>query len=154
MLLVPRRRQPSPVECLPTCLWSVLTYEGYAIAYEEILRACLLGPRGALLELAAQGLREAEWDIEVVTEFDLDALRTALADERPMVAAFFMGESGGEAYAHAVVVCGLDDEAISVMDPETGEYVRISIERFVRGDGRRFEQGLFIGGASRSPLRR
>ena len=146
MLLVPRRRQPNPVACLPTCVWSVLTFEGYAVDYEEVAAACLLDNRGAVLELTGLGLQEAGWDVEILAEFDLERVKTALDEERPLVAALRIEPLGGEPMAHAVVICGLTEDTLTVMDPLAGDYVALPLHEIVKDLPVRFKGGFFITG--------
>ena len=146
MLLVPRRRQPDPIACLPTCIWSVLTFQGNTVDYEEVVAACRLDWRGAVLELAIQSLREAGWDVEVVSELDMEQVRAALAEDRPLIASMLPEEAVGDLVTHAIVICGLSDETITVMDPLLGDYVSLPLAEAAEELHLRFSRGLFIAG--------
>jgi hypothetical protein len=95
--------------------------QGEKVSYEEVEAACLLDARGAILELALQGLREAGWEIDVVEEFDIDEVSAALSDGRPLITTVL---SRGEPnrMAHAVVVCAVTGAELTVMDPLVGDY--------------------------------
>jgi hypothetical protein len=59
MLQIPRLRQPDEVTCLPTCVRSVLVYRGHPVSDAEVADACRVSRRGAVLDLARDGLSEA-----------------------------------------------------------------------------------------------
>jgi hypothetical protein len=90
---------------------------------DEIIAACHLDSRGAVQELALQGLREAGWDVETISRFDPDETSAALADGRPLI----IGLTRSQRLAHAVVVCAIDTRNVTVMDPAEGEYVEIPL---------------------------
>lgn len=148
MLEVPRRCQPDAFGCLPTCVWSVLTFQGYVLEYEEVEAACLVGPRGALLELAVQGLQEAGWDVEMAEELDLDTIRSAMEQERPIIASVIAGRIEGQPLAHAVVICDLTEDTLVVMDPRVGDYVSLPLKEFSDVFAGRYAGGFLIAGAA------
>lgn len=152
MLWVPRRRQPDRVSCLPTCVWAVLEFEGQDVTFDEVVAACLLGSHGAVLELALQGLREADWDVQVVDDFDLELIQEALDEGRPLITTIRSADR--EPMAHAVVVCAIGRQDVIVMDPLVGEYVSVPLADFNRSYGHRFSGGFFIAGRSGDGLPR
>ena len=147
MLRVPPQRQPDPVTCLPACVWSVLQYVGQSVSYDEIEVACRLGRYGALDDLAIQGLMEAGWDVEVVQQFDPEFLRAAIEDERPLILTLTTGHAGLHGFAHAVVLCDLTEDMLTVMDPLYGDYRTLAFAeasvRFAAGF-----RGFFICGTA------
>jgi ABC-type bacteriocin/lantibiotic exporter with double-glycine peptidase domain len=150
MLPVPRIRQPDPVSCLPAAVWCVLQYLGYAAPYEEVADACRMDRLGAVEPLAMAGLLEAGWDIQIVDEFDEEQIRLALENDTPLVATLYLGKLGEDHLAHAVVVYGIEEETLQVMDPLVGEYVSSPRKRieslFLTG----FQAFLISGGFPRS----
>src|SRR5687768_9137959 len=146
MLPVPRLRQPDSVSCLPACVWSVLRFQGYEVEYPDVARACRLGQLGAVPELAIQGLMEAGWDVEVLREFDVETVEEALAAERPLIVMLTVGSIGIESFGHAVVLRGITEEAVSVMNPMIGEYETIPRHEFADLVARDFSGAFFIAG--------
>lgn len=126
-LLVPLCRQPNPVTCFPACVWSVLRYQGQAVSYEAVEEACLLDELGAVDELAMQGLREAGWDVELLQDPSLEELGASLEEDRPIIALLALGSVGSQVLLHAVVLCGLDEAHLTVMDPLVGEYIELPL---------------------------
>ena len=145
ILDVPRRRQPDGVTCLPTCVWCVLTFQGYRVDLDDVIEACRLDTLGASDELALQSLRE-QWDIDEVREFDRSSIRDALDDSRPLILTYEVGEVGLHSLGHAVVICGATDDAIVVMDPLFGDYQTIPWEDAETRFGTGFNRGFFIAG--------
>ncbi|MBI3911098.1 MAG: hypothetical protein HY320_09220 [Armatimonadetes bacterium] len=150
MLLVPCVRQPDHITCLPMCVWAVLRFGGFTVEFDEVLAACRVDRRGAVWQLTALSLQEAGWDVEVVRSLDLDAIRASLAEERPLIAILLRDPEDPEPFAHAVVVCDVEDAGLVVMDPSPGEYVRLpwSTANWNLADA--FVSGLLIGGATTS----
>lgn len=144
MLPVPRRKQDSDVTCLPTCVWAVLAFEGFEVSYDDILDACRMDQRGAVLELALEGLAEAGWDLEFARSMDPQSISEHLADERPLIAVIEERSRPKSHLAHAVVICDLRDDELVVMDPSVGEYVSMPLhgERDIRVE---YRGGFFIG---------
>jgi hypothetical protein len=129
VLRVPKLRQPDPVSCLPTSVYSVLLYalEEAAPEYEVVARACVLGPKGAVDEVSFYGLREAELDVEVLYDLDPDQIAQAIGNDRPVVLLLGRGVVDGQPFAHAVVACEVTDTHLTVMDPDWGDYVELPI---------------------------
>ncbi len=137
MLAVPTIRQPNATTCLPACIWSVLTYHGYEVDLDDLIDLCEVGRFGACQEVALQALSDAEWDVEVLSKWDRRLVSEALADDRPVIMSLLLGQVGPHPLAHAVVVCGLDDQSITVMDPLQSDYATLdlaTVEMFL-GDG-------------------
>ena len=152
MLYVPRLRQPDDVSCLPTAVTSVLRFHGYPADYADVADACKLGPLGALQEISLQGLLEAGYEVEVMSEFDSSSLSDALEQERPVIVTLMGGPLAPGSFGHAVVACGLDEDAVTVMDPARGDYVRVPWDSFVKRVGRGISGALIIGAAQEAAL--
>ena len=91
-LAVPRIKQPNPVACLPAAVWVVVTHQGYSVGYEEIAAACRMDANGSVQEIALDGLREAGFDVEVLSRWDEAAVVCALEEGRPLIVS---GPDGG-----------------------------------------------------------
>lgn len=126
----------------------MLTFEGYSVEYEDIQSVCRLSHLGALDYIAIQSLQEAGWDVEVVTDLDLEAIRSALKEDRPLIISLPLGAVGSVSLLHAVVVCDLTDETVIVMDPLIGDYRTIRLDDPVLNYGVALVDGFFIGGAA------
>lgn len=150
MLYVPRLRQPDEVSCLPTAVTSVLRFHGYPAEYADVAAACKLGPLGALQEISIQGLLETGYDVEVMSEFDSSSLRDALEQERPVIVTLIGGSLASGEFGHAVVACGLDEDAVMVMDPAQGDYIRVPWGSFVQRVGKGISGALIIGAAQQA----
>jgi hypothetical protein len=144
VLYVPRRKQDSDVTCLPTCVWAVLTFEGFDVAYEDILEACRMDERGAVLELAIQGLAEAGWDVEFTRTLDLQSISEHLSEERPLIAVLEEGGLRQSRLAHSVVICDFMEAELVAMDPAVGEYVNVPLQD-ARDIHLEYRGGFFIG---------
>jgi ABC-type bacteriocin/lantibiotic exporter with double-glycine peptidase domain len=147
MLLVPCFRQPDPVACLPACVWSVLTYQGYQVSFDAIREMCSLDRKGANIEVAMLGLSRADWDLRVVEPIEPATLMEALDEDQPVIVTLSTEEMLFEEAAHAVVVCGLDGESVTVMDPAAGDYREMPVTEFVEAVVRAAQPGFWVGGA-------
>src|SRR4029453_19164573 len=96
--------------------------------------------------MAIDGVRDLGWDIEYVTDFDVEVLRAALEDERPLITSVHSGQVGEVAFGHAVILCGLDADHAVVMDPLVGDYVQVPVLALSSVAGHRFRGGFFITG--------
>jgi len=129
MLPVPRYRQRDPISCLPTCVHAVLEYRHgeNAITYEDVFEACCLDSKGAVVDLAIQGLQEAGWDLGILTYQDLASIKELVDIGDPVVVIRAVIQQGSNSLGHAVVVCALDDSSITVMDPAVGDYITLAL---------------------------
>lgn len=128
MLKIPTLRQVSSVTCLPTCLRAVLAYRGLELSEEEVVEACDTSVDGTRADMAVQGLSDAGFDVEIRQFADAEALRECLGEGQPVIA--FLQHPSGQ--LHAVVVCEVDAEEVTYMDPARGEYRSMSIALFER----------------------
>lgn len=114
-----RRQRPQSAECLPACVAMVLDYLSQPIEYDALVS--LLRTRFAL-GTAAANVRYLETLGFQVRLFhaDLDTVRESLVNGRPIIA--FVGTASlphwSEDTDHAVLIIGIDDEAVYVNDPE------------------------------------
>lgn len=146
MLRVPKLRQPDLVTCFPTAVWAVLLYHGYEVEFGEVASACRLGRYGVLQEIAVQGLREAEYDVQVAEVVDAETIRSALDGDCPLIITVETGVTEEGGFGHAVVVCDLEGDVLTVMDPLRGEYEHLSLGEALPQLGRGLSGALLISG--------
>jgi ABC-type bacteriocin/lantibiotic exporter with double-glycine peptidase domain len=127
MLLVPTRRQPDDVSCLPTCVLAVLEFLGREIEFADALRYCHTTAVGSDVDLAVQGLTAAGFDADLQQSGSLDDLSEWIAEGQPPIVALSLGDG----WSHTVVVCDVTETSVTVMDPEVGRYVELSISAFI-----------------------
>lgn len=126
MLRIPRLRQPNSVACLPTCVRAVLAYHGRQVSDDEAAEMCRTDSAGTVADLAVQGLAEAGIDAEFRQFGSLDDLREWLLDGSPIIT--FLWHPAGS--AHAVVVCDVSADTVTVMDPALGDCIELPIAQF------------------------
>jgi ABC-type bacteriocin/lantibiotic exporter with double-glycine peptidase domain len=146
MLQVPRIRQPNRVTCLPACVWAVLRYQELPVELDDIIAACRLDSRGAVQEIALQGLRDEGWEVESLTSFDAADVAAELAEGRPLIISL----ARHERVAHAVVVCAIEGQVVTVMDPLEGGYVQMPLAEVLWQLEEGLSGGFFIAGADPS----
>jgi hypothetical protein len=144
MLRVPPLRQPDPAACFPTAACAVLLFRGVVVEYEDIAEACGLSSAGTVQERAIQGLCENEFEVEVLTEFDRETIADAIAEERPPILTLEMRP--GVAQGHAVVICDLEGDVLTVIDPAFGEYRQLRWSEILPLVGRGITGVVLIGG--------
>lgn len=127
MLRVPRLRQPDPTACLPTCVLCVLRYYGHAAEYRDVRAWCHSTPSGSDPDLAVQGLADAAVDAQLLQCSSEEELRELIEDGVPPIAALALGNG----YYHTVVVCGVGENSVTVMDPMAGDYIDVPLSEFL-----------------------
>ena len=110
-------RQTQPADCLAACAAMVLDCLGRPLPYAKLLALLDIGLYGAPRRNI---LRLTTLDLKVdYGEATLDILAAHLKHARPVIAFVDTGELPywSESANHAVVVAGLDDDAVLVYDP-------------------------------------
>ncbi len=134
LLNVPHRRQERRADCLPACTAMVLDYLGRSIPHRRLLS--LLGTRdfGTPAENIIK-LEDVGIGIKVdLVHTDVGGLRGHLEADRPVIVFVDTGDLPywSEATDHALVVVGVEDDALYVNDPyfdQTPKYIsRIHFE--------------------------
>lgn len=127
---VPELRQPpNSLGCLPTAVLAVLLWQERPVSLDKVAGWCEAWG-GCLWDVALNGLREAEFDIEE-PEGDPEAfLRESLADPespQPVIVTIIHPWSDWTG-DHAVVVTGIspegesaNEETVTLMDPAAGK---------------------------------
>ena len=124
-LPVPFHKQEANADCLAACATMVLNYLGRPFPYAQLIRLLQIGPIGAprrnIVNLAQAGYR--------VTY--REATLTILAEDylqkgEPVIAFVDTGELSywSRTANHALVVVGLDEENVLVLDPAFSATVR------------------------------
>ena len=133
-LSLPHKRQIADGYCLAACAEMVLAYWGVAIAQESL--ANLLGiiahlgaPASRIMRLEAHGMKVAcgvgEWEL----------LHHWLKKQVPLVTAIQAGELAhwqGDSFQHAIVVVGVDETAVYLLDPASEiAPLRVDLDEFL-----------------------
>ena len=142
MLRVPAIRQPSEITCLPTCVRAALLFLGRSIPQEEAEDACGTGSRGTVVDVALDGLAGAGMDAELRQFASIDDLLGELSDGQPVIA-LIRHPSGS---LHAVVVCDVTDDTVTIMDPGKGAYEGVPRQQFEDYRCRIQNEGLLVTG--------
>ena len=118
LLPVPFRRQLTRGYCLPACAEMILAYLGFNISQKQI--AQMMGaseegvPFSRVNAIESLGVR-----VRLSKEGDWDVLQDAFRQEQPSLVAvdlvFFPYAQVDE--SHVVVVVGINDDEVSVLDP-------------------------------------
>ena len=119
LLNVPHHPQESDGYCLPACVQMVLDYLGIPYAQEQLARE--LSVRPPLGAPASNVLRLRSDVLDVTfTSGNLSDLRTQLAQGSPPIVFVQAGELPhwqSHISQHAVVVVGLDEQTVQILDP-------------------------------------
>lgn len=133
-LPVPFYPQSKPGYCLAACAQMVLAYYGYLLAQEQLARVLGVQP---YLGAPAKNIRRLATDSRnvVVETGDLSTVQNWLSDRVPVIAFIQAGELShwrGEQFQHAVVVVGLDEETIWLLDPDAGQDpMQVNLDEFL-----------------------
>lgn len=122
VLPVPHIQQRQRGECLAACAEMVLTYLGFSVAYEHLLKLLEITSR---IGTPAYNIRKLEkLHVSVIyQQGSLADLHRHLLHEQPCIAFVKTQELPywREAVDHAVVVVGMDDQSVYLNDPALTE---------------------------------
>jgi ABC-type bacteriocin/lantibiotic exporter with double-glycine peptidase domain len=123
MLLIPYAAQTDDGACLPACAQMVLGYLGQPVSQARLVRLFgtnEVGTPFSRLRLLAQ----LKMKVEVRTDGILTDLRTALHEELPVIVAIHAGwlPDTPVTSQHAVVVIGIADDGVYVLDPARDDH--------------------------------
>lgn len=141
MLRVPTLRQPDDVTCLPTCIRAVLAYHGRRVTSRDAADMCRTHEAGSGVVHALDALVDAGLDADLLQFDSVDDLTDLVTDGRPVIA-LLRHRGGGY---HAVVVCGVTQDAVTIMDPAPGEYVTMPISQFMDMWSPLQSEGILVG---------
>lgn len=138
-------RQSWPYTCVATCLRVVLAALGADYPENDLARACSTDPSGATLSDAASAVRSLGFNALFLPEATFEMLSEWLQHGVPMIVSIAVddpvhGVTGG----HAVVVCGIEQGQVIVVDPAIGAERRLGLETFLRAWRRRNNRGLVV----------
>jgi hypothetical protein len=119
------------------------------VEYEDLAQACGLSSAGTVQERAIQGLCESEFDVEVLADFNREMIADLIADERPPILTLELRP--GLPQGHAVVICDLQGDMLTVMDPAFGEYRDLQWSEILPLVGRGITGVVLIGGVEPNP---
>jgi ABC-type bacteriocin/lantibiotic exporter with double-glycine peptidase domain len=126
-LNVPLLPQEHPWTCLPACIRMVLAYRGKLIAEADIAAACGTAPlRGTQPERAVEGVQSLGFQALWFENADLPRLQDLLEHDWPVIV-FLRARDlpGGGQGLHGVVVTGMANDGIVVLDPQPGNCYRV-----------------------------
>lgn len=137
--------QSRPYTCVAACLRAVLAALGTPYPEDDLARVCNTGPSGTTLADAAAGVRSLGFNVLFVSEATFEMLTEWLQRGVPMIVGIAADEVvHGATGGHAVVVCGLEQGQVIVVDPAIGAEQRLELETFLRAWRRRGNRGLVV----------
>lgn len=118
-------KQSKPYTCVAACLCTVLSALGADYPEDELACACNTDPSGATLSDAAAAARLLGFNALFIPEATVEILTEWLKHGVPMIVGIAAddivhGATGG----HAVVVCGIEQGQVIVVDPGIGAELR------------------------------
>jgi ABC-type bacteriocin/lantibiotic exporter with double-glycine peptidase domain len=114
-----RRQRPQSAECLPACVAMVLDYLGQPVEYDALVS--LLRTRFAIGTAAANVRHLEALGVNVrLFHADLETVRESLVSGWPVIAFIETAPLPywSEQTDHAILIVGIDGEAVYVNDPE------------------------------------
>ncbi len=138
-------QQSQPYTCVAACLRVVLAALHTDYPEDKLARACNTDPSGATLSDAASAVRSLGFNALFLPEATFEMLSEWLQQGVPMIIGIAVddpvyGVTGG----HAVVVCGIEQGQVIVVDPTIGAERRLELESFLRAWRRRNNRGLVV----------
>ena len=114
---------------------------GIPLSAEDAAQTCDTDHEGTVVDLALAGLAESGVDSELRQFSSVAELREFLNADQPVIVIL----RHPQRFLHAVVVCDVGEDAVTVMDPAQGELVTIAIARFESLWLRVQNEGLVVG---------
>jgi ABC-type bacteriocin/lantibiotic exporter with double-glycine peptidase domain len=145
-LNVPLLPQEHPWTCLPACIRMVLAYRGKLIAEADIAAACGTAPlRGTQPDRAVEGVQSLGFQALWFENADLNRVRDLIEHDWPVIV-FLRARDlpGGGQGLHGVVVTGMANDSIVVLDPQPGNCYVITQKTFVSAWQALDTQGMVI----------
>ena len=138
-------QQSQPYTCVAACLRAVLAALGAHYSEDDLAPACNTDPSGATLSDAASAVRSLGFNALFLPEATFEMLSEWLQQGVPMIVGIAVDDLAyGVTGGHAVVVCGIEQGQIIVIDPAIGAERRLELEKFLRAWRRRNNRGLVV----------
>jgi ABC-type bacteriocin/lantibiotic exporter with double-glycine peptidase domain len=135
ILAVPHRRQETNAGCLPACAQMILNYLGLDRSQTELAGLMGTHPQAGTPYSRITRLRSNKINIAYQRASGLDDLAKWLERQLPVIAFVQMRELPhwqGHWSQHAVVVLGLDQIAVHVLDPAaSAQVIAVPVNDFV-----------------------
>ena len=135
ILAVPHRRQETNAGCLPACAQMILNYLGLDRSQTELARLMGTHPQAGTPYSRITRLRSNKINIAYQRASGLDDLAKWLERQSPVIAFVQMRELPhwqGHWSQHAVVVVGLDEITVHVLDPAaSAQVIAVPVNDFV-----------------------
>ena len=142
---LPLLKQEAPHTCLPACLRIVMRYLDEDLSEGDIAGACRTTLAGTTVANAAHGAHALGFGATTVSASTLDDLLHYLdRNEPPVVLLGLEHLPYGDHGTHAVVVCGLDGNQVTYVDPASGREMQLSAMAFLRSWRSRQAIGLVL----------
>jgi len=123
----------------------VLAALGASYPEDDLARVCNPNPSGATLADAAAGVRSLGFNALLFSEATFEMLTEWLQRGVPMIIGVAADEvAHGATGGHAIVVCGIEQGQVIVVDPAIGAERRLELETFLRAWRRRGNRGLVV----------
>lgn len=125
LLPVSHQRQQQQADCLAACAAIVLNYWHIPLAYNRILSLLRVDPIGTPFRNLSS-LESANLAV-MITEGDMSEMAHHLQEGIPVIAAVDTGQLPywSEATNHAVVVIGVGDTSVHLLDPDTEPEIHV-----------------------------
>ncbi|MEK7412761.1 MAG: cysteine peptidase family C39 domain-containing protein, partial [Planctomycetota bacterium] len=137
--------QSRPYTCVAACLRVVLAALGTDYPEDDLARACNTLPSGATLADVAAGARSLGFNALFIPEATFEILTEWLQRGVAIIVGIAADEIvHGATGGHAVVVCGLEQGQVIVVDPAISAERRLELETFLRAWHRRGNRALVV----------
>lgn len=133
-LPVPRFQQSTTYTCIPTCVRMVLAYHRQYYSEQELVFALQTVPLlGTLPENVAPALEEWGHNVRWFENGTLDQLTKLLEQNLPVVLFVRAADlPGGGSGLHALVLVGIDQRSVILLDPTRRKDLRLPTKEFMR----------------------
>jgi len=123
----------------------VLAALGADYPEDDLACACNIDPSGATLSDAATAARSLGFNALFIPEATVEILTEWLKHGVPMIVGIAVDDiMHGAIGSHAVVVCGVEQGQVIVVDPGIGAERRLELETFLRAWRRLGNRGLVV----------
>jgi len=133
-LSVPFHRQIDTGYCLAACAQMVLEYQGLNFAQEYLAQLLVVKPGLGTPTFQIQRLTILPIKV-IYEEGDLNTLQEWVRQNYPVITFVQAGELfhwSGELFQHAVVVIGVEQDGLWLLDPDmTAEPVSVAVDEFM-----------------------
>lgn len=145
-LSVPLLPQEHPWTCLPACIRMIPPYRGKMLDEAEIAAACGTAPlRGTQPERAVEGVQKLGYQALWFENAGLPRLQDLTEHDWPVIV-FLRARDlpGGGNGLHGVVVIGIENDGVTVLDPQSSSRYTIARQPFLSAWQALDAQGMVV----------